>query len=899
MAPGNPNTLHLPSAALLYARQSWPVIPLHTFTAPRCGCGRLPGKGPGQCASPGKHPRTTTGLTEATSDTATVEAWWQRWPDANIGIRTGSRAADGAGVWALDLDAGTEAADVVMRLAIEHGDSVGDILNTRRARTGGGGLHLVYRFGPEQVAWLASEGRTLRNQQGANGIKGVDIRGDGGYILVSPSTHKSGGRYAWEDTREPVDAPEWLLRWCSKPIAPVRPDAPTVRATLPGESRERKYGAAVLRGAVDRIASATVGGKAGDGGPGRHGAILKAAYTVGGYIACGAIDENEAVALLIAAGATAGKPDREIRRAVVDSVTAGKLVPLAVPADDLSPLGVVAVELFGELPGKGDPRWKDVGRELRRREQEANQPPPMDDDGAPWMGEAPTPDDGPPPHEDHDAPHVEAPVGPPEWEPPTPLDEMASLPPFPVHCLPGALRVFVEAVAEETQTPADMAALFALAIVGVVLQGRVEAFAWWAEPVNLYGAAAMDPGSRKSAVVGHLLAPIIEAERDDAIRMKPEIRAAKVKIKVLDDRMASAQAQAAKAKNAFDLDTGMQEAIRAAEDRDAVTMPLAKRYFGDDVTPEKLIGLIADHGGRFAVISAEGGPFDMMAGRYSDSPNFDVYLKGHAGDPIRVDRMGRPSEQINRPALSIALAIQPDVVRNLADKPGFRGKGLLARFLFVVPPSKVGSRNVSPATITEMDRRAYHDLIHALIALPLPAESIRISLSADARESLRRFMVALEPRLGAGGDLAHMADWGGKLAGAILRMSILLHMADRVHESTPWTTPVSVYTLDSAIEIGVCLTEHARAAFAMMGADPDIIAAGHLLAWILRMAPDGFIERDAFNATRGRFKTMTAFRVALAKLTEHGYVRIGRRETQKKAGRKPSPRYEVNQSRQG
>jgi hypothetical protein len=64
---------------------------------------------------------------------------------------------------------------------------------------------------------------------------------------------------------------------------------------------------------------------------------------------------------------------------------------------------------------------------------------------------------------------------------------------------------------------------------------------------------------------------------------------------------------------------------------------------GVDATPEALAGLLATYG-RIALVSPEGDVFDQMAGRYNQAvgPNLGVYLKGQAGDLLRIDRRGRP-----------------------------------------------------------------------------------------------------------------------------------------------------------------------------------------------------------------------------------------------------------------
>ena len=133
--------------------------------------------------------------------------------------------------------------------------------------------------------------------------------------------------------------------------------------------------------------------------------------------------------------------------------------------------------------------------------------------------------------------------------------------------------------------------------------------------------------------------------------------------------------------------------------------------------PEALAGLLAAYG-RIALLSPEGDVFDQMAGRYNQSagPNLGVYLKGHAGDLLKVDRRGRPPEYVERPCLTIGLAVQPEVLQGLAGRPGFGGRGLLARFLYSLPQSLVGRREVGAPPVPQAMADRYAVELQALAA---------------------------------------------------------------------------------------------------------------------------------------------------------------------------------------
>jgi hypothetical protein len=178
-------------AALSYARRGWRVVPLHSVTDGRCSCG----KDCGQRA--GKHPRTRHGLTDATTDEATIRSWWGAWPSANVGIQTGTVSR----LFMLGPD-GEDGIEALTELERQHGP----LPPTLRVRSGGGGLHYYF-------AWPAAG--NVKTRANCSGLP-IDVRGGGGLAVAPPSTHCSGGAYAWDvppGAVEVAEAPPWLLAW--------------------------------------------------------------------------------------------------------------------------------------------------------------------------------------------------------------------------------------------------------------------------------------------------------------------------------------------------------------------------------------------------------------------------------------------------------------------------------------------------------------------------------------------------------------------------------------------------------------------------------------------------------------------------------------------------------------
>jgi len=487
------------------------------------------------------------------------------------------------------------------------------------------------------------------------------------------------------------------------------------------------------------------------------------------------------------------------------------------------------------------------------------------------------------------------------WEAPAPLFQFDKHE-FPVDALPTWHRTFVESLAYSTQTPIDLAGLMSLAVcsAAVARNVRVKARQGWEEPLNIFAAVALPPANRKSQVVTDVTRPLFDYERDLIIKERDRIAAEKSEYNILVQELAELERKCAKAEPC-DRD-GLRELAKAkARELSARKMPVSPKMIVDDVTAEVLATILSEQDGRIALFSAEGGIFDTLAGRYANgTPNIDVLLKGHSGDDLRVDRRDR-SEHIEKPALTIGLAVQPDVLRGLIEKPGFRGRGLIGRFLYGMPNSTIGQRKIRPTAMTDEIRLAYHKNVKLLAAV-MPfinadgkSEPRLIRFSKAADDLLASFEEEIEPMLGNDGELAFIGDWGGKLAGATVRIAGILHLAQHAESlSREWPVEITTDTLKEAIKIGRYLISHARMAYAEMAADQKIEDAKLVLRWIEKTGSIAFSKRDVFEGTKSRFKQVTALDPALKILEDHGYIQLEELPPKIGAGRKPSPRFLVN-----
>jgi putative DNA primase/helicase len=148
-----------------------------------------------------------------------VRTWWEKWPECNIAIVTG--AASGLIVLDVDNKNGKNGSRTLSELAKQHSWTP-----ETRSVTTGTGQHLYFRM-PEVAIRTRVQGLG----------EGLDVKGDGGYVVAPPSTHASMSQYCWDDPNaELTNLPQWLVSAiCSREFAIAECAVPTVRGSLPIE----------------------------------------------------------------------------------------------------------------------------------------------------------------------------------------------------------------------------------------------------------------------------------------------------------------------------------------------------------------------------------------------------------------------------------------------------------------------------------------------------------------------------------------------------------------------------------------------------------------------------------------------------------------------------------------
>jgi len=499
-----------------------------------------------------------------------------------------------------------------------------------------------------------------------------------------------------------------------------------------------------------------------------------------------------------------------------------------------------------------------------------------------------------------------------EWVVPYPLVESPTKE-LPENIFPGWLEKYIYAVADSIQVRPEMAATMALSCIGAALsrKGIIRIKADWPEPLNLYAVVIAPPGTRKSQTFKEMCGPLFDYQMEMIEIARPEVNRKQVQKDALTLELNQLKKNLAKAEGST-RDALIERIVKIQGDLSGLGDIALPRFITDDVTPEALGTLICQNHGRIALMSADGnGVFVQMSGRYTKAPDVDVYVKGWNGDMKIVDRRSRSTEFIEAPALTINIAVQPEVLRGIGRSAAAK-QGFFYRILYCYPNTNVGSRDIDSADIPHEVKNSYVEKMRKILDLPYPETTIDVnsnkprtlmnvlSFNEDALELFKNYERALEKQRGVELD-GHMREWLSKHGGNTARLIGILHVAENIdivdildEEGNPgsvWEIPIRAETVDKGVILGQFYIDHTDAAFDEMQSDPIKNDAIRIFNWIRQCHKTTFFKNEAIQAL-GREGDKT--NMVLTYLIERGYIRL--KEENVSSMNRDNLEYEVNPS---
>ena len=480
------------------------------------------------------------------------------------------------------------------------------------------------------------------------------------------------------------------------------------------------------------------------------------------------------------------------------------------------------------------------------------------------------------------------------------LDLRAGLPPFPLDALPKWLAAWAEEAAEAEQVPLSMAAGVALGAMAIACAGKARVDMFGGEPLNLYLTLIDGSGANKSGIFARALRPVddweaarigdFNARMDEWTAKVHEATAEMARIKGTIGKGRKGDDQTQRELDQGDARQRLEEAVKAQREVETAR-PRQDIRRAANITPEAM----ADHlstARTVAQVSAEGAEvFETMVryqGGGKGAGKMEEVLKAWKGERLIVDRKNGTKIDVPTPTLTIVAAAQPDVLEKLRDPDGSReGRGLLGRFLYVVPVSKVGYRRLVRNKATVGAESAYREGLRRLLDLAYPGEGASapmIALNDDAWAIASAFYDETEVKLRPGGELVDVASFTSKMRSHLARLAGLLHLADGhgVDEE------IGKATMARALDLARHFLTHGRAAFGMMESDPESKAALKVWDIIRRLAEvdeaTGLLSVSPRDVQRNAPKSMRdGIQAALSTLERFGYLRHVDRRTE--AGR--------------
>ena len=752
-----------------------------------------------------KAPYVTNGFYDATSDLAQVQRWWKReHPEALIACRISPQYI------ILDIDPRHNGHATWAKLEETYGPVA--VAREHYSGRGDGGRHVWFKHPGGTLTMRALHAFAKDNGTGHKAGKtswasGIDLLHHGyRYTILPPSLHPDTGMpYTWGPKDEPGDAPEWLVAMLT--LKPAPPKMPSLRIADQDSIADWYSSTASWN---DILGPSGLGWEIVDGDGDSDGSKWRHPTATAASSA---------------------------------SIKHGCLFVYSPNTD------------FTETaPG-------DTNGYTRFNAWKISQ---FDGDGSAAARAAREMKDGPRPHDALNASvgatvKFEAATPDEPWPDAIPLGEAEAVAKFPTEVLPTWMQPIVAAIAEDLQAEPDLPGVLGLIALSTACAGKRHVIIRnsWREPLNIYAAVALPPSSGKSPAFKWMMGPIRRFEKERMETQQGQVEHVAQTRRMIERAMKKAE------------DKGDAQEARIQLDKLLTTPEVHPfRLVLDDATPEALVQKLYEHGQRLAILSTEGGPFGMMSGRYSDNANLDPYLKPWSNDSISVDRMGRGTTILDKPVLTIGLTVQPTVIAALAENPEMIGRGLTARFMYSVPRTRTGHRDMFwECDISDDVSAPYEKRITGLLSSELDADHpADITVERDAVLEFHGWRQGLENQRGEGGALHIVSEWTTKLESTVARVAGLLALADL-------TEHVDVPTMRRAIALGNYWLSHIRAVLDLWGRDDTVAKARQVVAWMTHRELSEFSVRDLYGSLRRLFPTADECRPVLHLLTERGWIR--------------------------
>ena len=494
------------------------------------------------------------------------------------------------------------------------------------------------------------------------------------------------------------------------------------------------------------------------------------------------------------------------------------------------------------------------------------------------------------------------------WPRPRPLSRLAA----PVldlnKCVPqglAPLRDFCAAVAETIQAPPDAVAPLALALasVGTSRALEVELSPQWRETAPLWFAVLQEPGERKSALLGLLSAPLHQWQNDERQHLRHALAAHNERRKLTEARLAGVRQKLSRATGP-DVATLERDALALAVQFENLPALSAPELLTSDATPEALRDLMARNGEKVALVSAEVDAGQLMGTRYAKGggANFDLLLKAFTGDPSPCHRIGKDIP-LQRPALALALCVQPAAVAEVLRDAYAKDRGLVPRLCLVAPVSRMGSRSLHPAPVPPHLLQWWGDTLRRLLDLKWPARVVLtpdgparhegpphiMRLTPDASTAFDVLRLDLESRIGEGGDLRPVCGFVSKLAGVVGRIALAFQAMQN-----PAAEYITGETMRAAVSWAPVLLAHFRAVLGDAAEGDDVKLARRLLNLVRKNSFTEITAKEAYDLLDGSsVKKMDDIRPALDLLVQTDWLRE-LPTPPPRPGRPSAPRYVIN-----